>query len=487
MKEKNTPLQFSDISPLCLARALIRQFWMIIAAALIFAMAASLYVSWFHHPVYQASMTYAVTARRTSYTTSGNISSTREVASVMSELLQNDIIADSVRASSPELAGFNGTIKANTVENSNFIVVTIQASDPRTAFVALTSLRDIFPDLSDYISSRSIVQVIREPVVSSRPVNQTNVSRLMLQAALIGAVLMAAFICWENIERETIQTRSGARHMLDATIIGSVGHEGRALTLKNLLHPSKKEIQVFSPTTSFAYTEQINTICTQLEHESSAHGHKVFLITGVGENEGKSTLAANVAAALAMKHKNVALVDADLRNPSMHRFFDGKYDATLHLNKMLAEPFSRDNLLQCMVRHEQLGLYMLFGINPDKRSTELLTGQTMAMLTKQLRVFDYTIIDSPPMGMFPDAEAVAELVDASMLVVRQDYSSAGDINDAADVLRRSKSTFLGCILNDMAGRASYGYGYGKYGYGKYGYGQYGYGTEHKSSHKKHSS
>ena len=69
------------------------------------------------------------------------------------------------------------------------------------------------------------------------------------------------------------------------------------------------------------------------------------------------------------------------------------------------------------------------------------------------------------------------MVDASVLVVRQDCTPACDINDGIDLLRRSKSRFLGCVLNDMTGTLTEGYGYGRYGYGYgYGYGRYGYGS-----------
>ena len=125
-----------------------------------------------------------------------------------------------------------------------------------------------------------------------------------------------------------------------------------------------------------------------------------------------------------------------------------------------------------MIRHDQLGLYMLFSHAPDRRCTELLTGATMATLLQQLRIFDYVILDTPPMGYFADAEVLMDVVDASVLVVRQDRTPAPDINDAADLLRRARSAFLGVILNDMTsslteGRDGYGYGYGyDYGSGK---------------------
>ena len=311
-----------------------------------------------------------------------------------------------------------------------------------------------------------------------------DVKSLCETAALGCAAVIILLLCYLSIKKETIQTRTGARQLLDAPIIASVCHVRKNRTLHTALRRSVRQVKVFSPTTGFSYTEQINTICGQLEQEARARGRKVFLITGVGESEGKSTVAANVASALALKGHNVALVDCDLRKPAMNKFFDNQYKAALPLNKLLAKPYSRDNLRQCMVRHEQLGLYMLFPVNSDSHSAELLSGTTMTTLIQQLRVFDYVIVDSPPMGMFPDVETLVDLVDASMLVVRQDYTSACDVNDAIDTLRQGKAAFLGCILNDMLQSFRSSYGGGKYGYGnRYGYG---YGHSGKYSHTKSS-
>ena len=108
---------------------------------------------------------------------------------------------------------------------------------------------------------------------------------------------------------------------------------------------------------------------------------------------------------------------------------------------------------------------------------------------QQLKIFDFVIVDSPPRGMFPDAEILAELVDASVMVVRQDYTAACDVNDAIDALNGCKSTFLGCILNDMRISSFSQYGYGtRHGYGsKYGYGsRYAYGHHHSSSSRSRS-
>ena len=121
-----------------------------------------------------------------------------------------------------------------------------------------------------------------------------------------------------SVKRETVQTKAGARGLLDSPIIASVGHEKKKRGVSGLFSRSKQGLQVFNPTTSFAYTEQISKICSQLDHENAAHGLKVFLVAGVGENEGKSTIAANVASALAMSGKNTALMTKEDKIAYIH-------------------------------------------------------------------------------------------------------------------------------------------------------------------------
>ena len=486
MKEKNHIFSLTHLSVPCLVRMLLRNLWVIISTALVFALAVNLCATWFYVPQYQATMTYAVNARTSSYTSAGNITSTREVASVLTELLGTDVMHDAIKKHDTRLQNFYGTLRATQVSNSNFIVVTATANEPEIAFLSLQALIEVFPNMADFISSRNVLVVMRNPSVSASPANQMNVRRLTVLGACAGIVLMIVLLCFMTIRSETIQTRTGARELIDAPILASICHERKNRTLKTMIKRSHRQVHVYAPTTSFAYTEQISAVCTHLEHETNANGHKVFMISGVGENEGKSTVAANVAASLALKGHKVALVDCDLRKPSMNKFFDKVYTSPLPLNKMLAMPYSPDNVRQCMVLNEPLNLYMLFPVNADVRSTELLSGPCMVPLLQQLKIFDFVIVDTPPMGMFPDAEILADMVDASLLVVRQDYTAACDINDAIDALNDSGSTFLGCVLNDMRIPAYSQYGYGaRYGYGyggKYGYGRrYGYG-HHSSTH-----
>ncbi|MBQ4045600.1 MAG: hypothetical protein II627_04045, partial [Lachnospiraceae bacterium] len=113
------------------------------------------------------------------------------------------------------------------------------------------------------------------------------------------------------------------------------------------------------------------------------------------------------------------------------------------------------------------------------QTMEMLSSSRMKDLLKLVRKkYDYVIVDSSPMQLVADAEEIADMTDASMLVVRQHLVEAKQINDGIDSLNSRKHKVIGCVFNYAhSGRFgsvgafaygnSYGYGYG-YGYGKYG-------------------
>ena len=84
--------RLSDVSLTCLVRTVLRHLWMVVLAALVAAMAASVYLTVLRAPLYHANMTYAVTSRKTSYTSSANMTAAREVAAVLTELLKTDVL-----------------------------------------------------------------------------------------------------------------------------------------------------------------------------------------------------------------------------------------------------------------------------------------------------------------------------------------------------------------------------------------------------------
>ena len=125
--------------------------------------------------------------------------------------------------------------------------------------------------------------------------------------------------------------------------------------------------------------------------------------------------------------------------------------------------------------NEMTKLYTLYTTSIRRKQAEAISKDTLLPLLRTLREeFSYIIIDTPPIGFFADAEVLADVADASILVIRQDMAPSMIINDAIDNLMDTNSEFLGFVFNNVrsfkafsfkTGGYEYGYGYG-YGYGK---------------------
>ena len=189
------------------------------------------------------------------------------------------------------------------------------------------------------------------------------------------------------------------------------------------------------------------------------------------ENEGKSTVAANLALTLARNPAKVLLIDCDLRRPSQYLIFEKNIDE----NRILPDVLSQENILENIFQYDkEMGIYILFNEKSYSNSTEIVSSEEMRNILNLFRKeFDYIILDSPPMSLMADAEVLADQADMSVLVVRYCTVQAQDINDAIDVLSNCNSRMAGCILNQartvhelLPGKGG-GYGYGKYRYGEY--------------------
>ena len=194
-------------------------------------------------------------------------------------------------------------------------------------------------------------------------------------------------------------------------------------------------------------------------------GAHVLMVTSTLPNEGKSTVATNLALSLAAEGKRVILVDGDLRKQSLKAALD--LDAP---SDGLVEMLSGSAQNARLVTVPGSSLLLLSGDKTDEQPQRLLDCDKMRRLMALLRTkLDYVIIDSPPAGILSDAATIASSVDAALYVVRQDLANAGQIQDSIQALAAGGVDLLGCVLNcTQAGTTRRGYG-GRYSGYAYGY------------------
>ena len=287
---------------------------------------------------------------------------------------------------------------------------------------------------------------------------------------LFGTFLCATMFVLVSFLNDSIKSDRDLADKLDAKPLGTIYFEKKYKTLFSQLHHKKTSILVTDPTVSFWFTEGYKKIAARLTYMAAEIDGKVIVVTSIAENEGKSTVAANLALTLARNPAKVLLVDCDLRRPSQHLIFEKNVDEHRTLPDLLSHECTWKDVIHY---DKEKGIYILFSGKSYDNSTEIVSSEEMSNALKIFRKdFDYIILDSPPMSLMADAEVLADRADMSVMVVRYGMVQAQDINDAIDTLSNCDCRMTGCILNQarviqdiLPGRG--GYGYGKYRYGEY--------------------
>ena len=170
---------------------------------------------------------------------------------------------------------------------------------------------------------------------------------------------------------------------------------------------------------SFAFIECVKSIRTKIENLASNKGFKTFIVTSTYENEGKTTVAINIATSLAQKGKSVLLMDADLRKPAVLRTIGVKYDDKSGLIPIIKGEATYQESIKYV---KSLGLFILPSGGITQKSSEVLDADKVRQVIEQARKeFDFIIIDTPPSRVVSDSLVISALADS--LAVSAPYLS----------------------------------------------------------------
>ncbi|SHI81796.1 polysaccharide biosynthesis tyrosine autokinase [Parasporobacterium paucivorans] len=199
---------------------------------------------------------------------------------------------------------------------------------------------------------------------------------------------------------------------------------------------------------------------------------KVIGITSCIANEGKSSLAFNLALSMAVAGKRTVYVDADLRKSvTIGRFRINK--AVSGLTHYLSGITKEEPVYQTNINN----LYMVFsGPVPPDPSELLATTRFKELLQNLRRDYDYVIVDNSPLGLVIDAAVVANVCDGMILVVSSGEISYKFAQSVKAQLEKTGCRILGAVINkaDMSKNGNYGRYYGKY----YGHNEHASGGKH---------
>lgn len=192
--------------------------------------------------------------------------------------------------------------------------------------------------------------------------------------------------------------------------------------------------------------EQFRTIRTNIEYASFSKAVKSIAVSSSVAQEGKSTVAANLACVLGQTESKVLIVDSDLRKPTVHHTF--QVDNSLGLTTLITNPRIQFN--RVAQYDHNLNIYIIPSGSIPTNPVDLIRSSQMAYVMKEMqKYFDYIIYDTPPLNNLSDAQIIAARTDGVLLVVRQNYVTKSQVSTAAESLGNMKANILGYVMNDV--------------------------------------
>jgi capsular exopolysaccharide synthesis family protein len=212
-----------------------------------------------------------------------------------------------------------------------------------------------------------------------------------------------------------------------------------------------------------AFAEAYRSVRTALQFSTPEGAPKSLQVASAGKGEGKSTTAASLAIHFAQAGQKVLLIDADLRNPSLHRILGA--DNSLGLTNHLAGEATPVEISQATTI-PNLFLITAGPLPPDPAGL-LGSAKMMSLLSIAKEKFDHVIVDGPPVLGLADALVLGNQVDGTLFVVSAGDTRRAFAQGAVKRLKTGQTRIIGGVLTKFDSR-SHGYGYG-YGYGDYYY------------------
>ena len=300
--------------------------------------------------------------------------------------------------------------------------------------------------------------IIEPAELPSNPIGPMKGLTILLAAA-VGFVLAACEAYLLEFLDNTLKSADDVERLFSAPIIGYIFDQGEERNEENKLHNVD---DLHHP-----IAEAFRALRTKIEISQVDRPGKTILVTSADSGDGKTSVAANLALSLAQREKKVVLLDADLRRPNVHEFFELTNDQGLvdlisgcaDLSDVLQ--FKKDGKVAVLTSGE---------IPPNP--TELLSSNKMDQLLSRLEeTADVVIIDGPPF-IVADAMVMASKVDGVLLVVRPTHTRRSLARGAAEQLKLAGSRMVGIVLNriplrgaDFYAGKSYAYAYYRSNYG----------------------
>lgn len=443
----------------CMISYVLKRWKIIVLIALIGAMGFDTVRTLMYHPRYQASVSATLGSEQNTYsqldTTQAYIRSLsyifngQNVQSYLQERLGNE---DSTL-----------TCSVNSVNDTNVVNISVQADTRRDAWFGLQYVLDWYRTNGDKYHFNYDLNVTQTNPISEAPISANSHVRNLMMGGIGGGVFIAAVLLLLAYFSDTIKTPAEITTRIDCRMLARLPKEHKRRGIR-FWKKNREALLITSLKTSFRYKEAVKKLRSRIEESSRKHGYQTIMVTSVMENEGKSSIAANLAISLAKGGHRVLMIDADIRKPSLDRILNMDTEHSLNA-ALLGKDWKKE-----VMQSERFHMDVLCSIQDLENAEKLLSSEQMKKLLEEAKQsYEFVIVDTSPAAGLSDPLIISEHCDASLLVIRQNLAGARRINDTIDRLVTVRNNLIGCIYNGavfdpLSEQKAYGY---RYRYNRY--------------------
>ena len=285
-------------------------------------------------------------------------------------------------------------------------------------------------------NSVSIIEPAVVPQTPSKPRKELNIALGFLVALAGGTGLAFLF---ENLDTR-LYTTEQIENIPELSVLGTIP-------------TAKQQDQITFFGGDSAQEEAFRRLRTNLFTQDQEAPLKTLMVTSAAEGEGKSTVVANLALAIAQSKRKVVVVDSDLRRPALHTLFNLPNE--IGLSTVLKQGATLDEAIQ--TSHLPRIHVLTSGPLPSNPAELLGSSQMTAVLWELAQRFDVVLLDTPALLPVADAAVLAPAVDGVMLVVGRAQARKQDVQAACQQLADVKARVVGLVVNRSQQNGSHRY------------------------------
>lgn len=465
-------------------RSIFRFWWVLPMLAFVFGAISFVRAERSFYPLYRSESTFTVTtgstgsALDTTYDFYYDSTSAQQLSRTFPSILSSELLTDAIKRDL-DTEVIAGSISAETLENSNMVTMTVEGSDPDEVKRILESVIRVYPEVAQFVIGKVKFNMIDPPNRPAAPCNTPRYFRTVVIGSAAGLIFGLLCLLVYAFFRRTIHKEGEIQEKLNVSCLVSLPLENRKERKKN----TDRLVCIGNKETSPWFDEGIKALWMRVESALAKSQKKILLVTSTLDEEGKTTVAVNLAFRIAQNDKRVILVDADCRNQKLGKKLG------FPAQNLEKDAVSASDPTHLLHRDQEHRIRFLGGSVAMRNVSRFLSVTLKNILQELSEQADYIIIDAPAAAGFEDALLIREYADAVLFVVKQDCAPKQQVIDTIAGFDSEDAPVIGYAFNGVAGvlgeygygrygYSKYGYtkyGYGKYGYGKYGYGAYGYG------------